>query len=176
MCEDPSTSRTATILHNETAGRAIEMKTLQQERLKVKPLLQSSNFDSADKLEKMSETIKEQDQLKINTSSILETDNSFKNGGVNLQSQPADAKAVDFETLKQEFIRDTAKSVDNGTYGLPSIGGAISSKLSKDSRSYYNHNIVNNGSQHVINTFSTDDYFKLIKKAKKFNDEIFVKT
>ena len=72
--EQPSTSGMATILNNEAAGRGKEMMTLQQDSIHVDPLLRSSNFDSADRFERLSETARQ--QVKLNNSSMFDTDNS----------------------------------------------------------------------------------------------------
>ena len=162
------------IANNEKIAGDKEMKTLQQDRMQINPLLQSSKFDSAAQFEKMSEMIKQQDQL--TRSSIFDTDRSGPTLQANLQNKLTDTRAINLEALKQDFINDTAKSVDSGTYGLPSIGGAISSKLSKPSRHCYNPHIVNIGSQNAISQYSTDNDFQLIKKKKKLNLDLLVKT
>lgn len=72
--EQPSTSRMATILNNETAGRGKEMMTLQQDSIGIDPLFRSSNFDSAAQFERLSETARQ--QVKLNNSSMFDTDNS----------------------------------------------------------------------------------------------------
>ena len=55
--------------------------------------------------------------------------------------------------------------MEKSTFGLPTIGGAITTKQLKKCK-YFNQNIANNGSQFSTNQFGTGDDFKIIKQRQ----------